>query len=139
MFREGAETAVFYLGIASSIALGDLVLGIGLGTLALLAAGFTLITLGLRLPLRPFFLASSALIYYLGFKFVGTSLHALQVAGLLQANPVPVPGSEIIGLYPTWETVLPQLALLAAAGAVLGVTFLHSRRPQGVAATPGAA
>ncbi len=122
VFREGAETAVFYLGIASSIALQDLMLGIALAVLALAAAGVALLTLGLRLPMRPFFLVSSALIYYLGFKFVGTGLHALQVAGVLGATPAPLPANDLLGFYPTWETALPQAALLLAAGLILWLT-----------------
>ncbi len=125
VFREGAETAVFYMGIASSIAMQDLLIGIGLAVVALGAAGVALLTLGLRLPLRPFFLVSSALIYYLGFKFVGTGLHALQVAGVLGATPAPLPTSDPLGFYPTWETALPQVVLLLAAGIVVWLTMRH--------------
>jgi high-affinity iron transporter len=119
VFREGAETAVFYLGIAPSISPADLLLGLGLGVLSLLVIGAALMLIGLRLPLRPFFLASSALIYYLGFKFVGTGLHALQVAGVLRATPGPLPSSDALGMYPTWETALPQVVLLVAAAAII--------------------
>jgi high-affinity iron transporter len=126
VFREGAETAVFYLGIAPSISPSDLVLGLGLGVASLAAIGAALLLIGLRLPLRPFFLASSALIYYLGFKFVGTGLHALQVAGVLRATPGPLPSSDALGVYPTWETALTQLLVLAAAAVVL---WLTTRQP----------
>jgi high-affinity iron transporter len=78
-----------------------------------------LLALGRSLPLRPFFLASSALIYYLGFKFVGTGLHALQVAGVLRATPGPLPSSDALGVYPTWETALPQVLLLVVAALVI--------------------
>jgi high-affinity iron transporter len=126
VFREGAETAVFYLGIAPSISPSDLLLGLGLGVLSLALIGAALLVIGLRLPLRPFFLASSALIYYLGFKFVGTGLHALQVAGVLPATPGPLPSSDALGVYPTWETAVPQLVVLALAAAVL---WLTTRQP----------
>lgn len=119
VFREGAETVLFYLGIAPSISTTDLVVGILLGTAILAAVGTALLLLGLRLPLRPFFLASSLLIYYLGFKFVGTGIHALQVAGVLPATPAPLPTSEFLGLFPTWQTAIPQFLLLAGAGLVL--------------------
>jgi high-affinity iron transporter len=90
-----------------------------------------LLLVGLRLPLRPFFLASSLLIYYLGFKFVGTGLHALQVAGVLRATPGPLPSSDALGLYPTWETAIPQVALLTIAAAVLWLSL--RQRPREVA------
>jgi high-affinity iron transporter len=128
VFREGAETAVFYLGIAPSISPSDLVLGLGLGVLTLIVLGGAILLVGVRIPLRPFFLASSALIYYLGFKFVGTGLHALQVSGVLPATPAPLPGSDIFGVYPTWETAVPQLVLLVGAGIVLWITLRDQRR-----------
>lgn len=127
VLREGAETAVFYLGIAPSIAPGDLLIGLGLGVLALLLVGAAVLLVGMRLPMRPFFLASSALIYYLGFKFLGTGLHSLQVAGVLPATPAPVPSSDLLGVYPTWETLLPQLALLCIAAGVLWLSLRGSR------------
>jgi len=119
VFREGAETSLFYIGIAPAIATRDLALGIGLGTVALVAIGVVMLVFGLRIPLRPFFLVSSLLLYYLAFKFIGTGIHALQVSGVLSATPAAVPSWEPIGLFPTWETTLPQLALLVIAGGVL--------------------
>ncbi|MBV9175050.1 MAG: FTR1 family iron permease [Chloroflexi bacterium] len=127
VFREGAETAVFYLGIAPSIATRDLVLGLGAGVLALVIAGVAVLLVGMRLPLRPFFMASSLLIYYLGFKFVGTGVHALQIAGILPATPAPVPTSDFLGVYPTWETLLPQVLLVLLAA---GVVWMSVRRPR---------
>jgi high-affinity iron transporter len=127
VFREGAETALFYIGIAPSIAGGDLALGIGLGTAALAVIGVVMLVFGLRIPLRPFFLVSSVLLYYLAFKFVGTGLHALQVAGALSATPAAVPSWDPVGLFPTWETTLPQLALLLLATGVLVLSRARAR------------
>src|SRR5207248_4017923 len=39
VFREGAETALFYMGIAPAIRLADLLVGIGLGTAGLVVIG----------------------------------------------------------------------------------------------------
>ena len=137
VFREGAETAVFYLGIAPGISPADLVVGLALGVLSLTAIGSAVLVVGLRLPMRPFFLASSALIYYLGFKFVGTGVHALQVAGVIRATPAPLPGSDVLGVYPTWETALPQLVLLIAACIVLWFTVRDQRQTSARAAIAG--
>src|SRR5579884_4038381 len=65
VFREGAETVLFYVGIAPSIALPDLALGVALGAAGLGAIGVLMSVFGLRIPLRPFFLVSSLLLYYL--------------------------------------------------------------------------
>lgn len=129
VFREGAETAVFYLGMASSITLEDLLLGLGLGVALLVVAAILMLFVGMKLPLRPFFQVAGLLVYYLGFKFLGTGIHALQVADMLPTSPIPaLPPLPVIGFYPTWETTLPQLALLAAAlGAFLYLRALERR------------
>jgi high-affinity iron transporter len=129
VFREGAETSLFYIGIASSIALTDLALGVGLGAAGLVLIGVAMLVFGMRIPIRPFFLISSLLLYYLAFKFIGTGLHSLQVAGVLPATPAALPAWEVVGLFPTWETTLPQLGLLALAGVVLLWSRSYARAP----------
>ncbi|MEA2638744.1 MAG: high-affinity iron transporter [Chloroflexota bacterium] len=126
VFREGAETALFYLGIAPSIAPHDLAIGLGLGAGGLAIVAVLILMLGVQIPLRPFFMISSLLLYYLAFKFIGTGIHSLQVAGGLRATPAPIPSVDLIGLYPTWETTLPQLALLLVA---IGVILWPRVRP----------
>lgn len=122
VLREGSETVLFYLGIASSIAMGDLLIGLAAGAAALVVAGVLIIGLGVRLPIRPFFLATSVLVYYLAFKFLGSGIHALQVVGIVRATPAePVPDIGVLGVFPTWETTAVQLALLGAAALVLAL------------------
>ncbi|MCO6740739.1 hypothetical protein KQH31_31655, partial [Streptomyces sp. CHA15] len=61
----------------------DLMLGI-VGALVVLAViSFVIIRLSARIPVRPFFLVASLLLYYMAFKFIGVSIHALQVTGTL--------------------------------------------------------
>jgi high-affinity iron transporter len=137
VFREGAETALFYLGIAPSIALGDLALGLAIGAAGLAALGVVMLVFGVRIPIRPFFLVTSLLVYYLAFKFVGAGIHALQVAGIVPATSGSfLPDIGFFGVFPTWETTAVQLALLAAAiGFILYERARTPRRPQGVAAS----
>jgi high-affinity iron transporter len=138
VFREGAETAVFYLGMAPSIALNDLVLGLGGGVVALAVAAVLMLGAGVRLPLRLFFRVAGLLVYYLGFKFVGTGIHALQVANAVPATPIAgMPAIPFLGIYPTWETLLPQLALLL--GALTALLYLRARDRRAAAATTTAA
>jgi high-affinity iron transporter len=131
VYREGAETTLFYIGIAPSISTTDLLLGLGLGVVALIAIAILMLGLGLQIPLKPFFLVTSLLIYYLGFKFVGAGIHALQVAGILPATPASfLPALESWGLYPTWETTVPQLALLVGAIAIVLYTRQKALRTE---------
>jgi high-affinity iron transporter len=132
VFREGAETVLFYIGIAPSIAARDLAVGVGVGILGLGILGVLMLTFGLRVPVRPFFLGTSLLIFYLAFKFIGTGVHALQVAGILGVTPASyLPASGVLGLFPVWETAAPQLVLLLAAGGVLLATQLRKSYPRG--------
>jgi high-affinity iron transporter len=142
VFREGAETTVFYLGMAPAIAAADLVLGIGIGAGILIVAAVLILVLGVRLPLRPFFRVAGLLVYYLGFKFVGAGLHALQIAGLIPSTPIGrMPSNlvlEFFGIYPTWQTLLPQLVLLLGALAAWLYLRAQDRRARAVGAAAAA-
>lgn len=128
VFREGAETVVFYLGIAPSIPLRDLLLGFAIGAGALALIAVLMLIFSVRLPLRLFFRIAGLLVAYLGFKFVGTGIHALQVAGVITSNPVPVPSIPFFGIYPTWETLLPQIILLTIGAGALIYMSIRDRR-----------
>lgn len=133
VFREGAETTLFYIGIMQSISMSDLLVGLVIATAALTLIGVLILRFGVRLPLRPFFLVASLLVFYLGFKFVGTGIHALQVAGTLPANIASfLPSIEFIGVFPTWETTIPQIILIAIAVLIV----IWTQRPAKNTATP---
>jgi high-affinity iron transporter len=120
VFREGGETVLFFLGIAPSITQQDLLIGIGAATGLLTVLTLAMLKLGLKIPLKPFFQITSGLIYYLGFKFLGSSIHALQEANILPIHTIAqLPKIRLLGLYPSWETILPQLLLLIVAIGIL--------------------
>ena len=120
VFREGGETALFYLGMASNISNADLLIGLGLGVVLLTALGFLMVVVGVRIPMRPFFTAASVLVFYLCFKFTGTGIHALQVAGVIPDGSASFLASiDAVGVYPTWPTTIAQAALLVLAAGVL--------------------
>jgi high-affinity iron transporter len=120
VFREGTETVLFFIGMASSISLTSLFLGIAVGVLILVAVAFLTLKVGLKIPMRPFFLVSSVLVFYLCFKFLGMGIHGLQLAGVLDATHVPSwPTIDFLALYSTWENIIPQVLLLILAIAVV--------------------
>ncbi len=121
IFREGAETALFYLGIGPSISASDLWIGMGIGTLALVILGVLLMVVGLRIPMGPFFTVASLLVFFLCFKFIGTGVHALQVANVLPTHSADyLPANDFLGLFPTWETTIVQaLVLVVGIGIVV--------------------
>jgi high-affinity iron transporter len=135
VFREGAETVLFYIGIAPGISTADLLAGLGVGAGGLVVLAAVMLIGGVRLPVRPFFLAATVLIYYLCIKFVGTGIHALQVSGVVSATPAPwVPSSDLFGVFPTWETTLAQLVvLLLILGWEFAPRLLHGRTAEAAA------
>lgn len=113
ILREGAETTIFYIGMAPAIQLSQLFLGIGIALVILIVLAVAIIQFSVRLPVRWFFLTATLLIYYLVFRFLGESIHALQVSATLPAHVAPdLPALSWLGLYPTWETFVPQMAVL---------------------------
>lgn len=130
VYREGAETALFYQALFDEgprVAL-PISLGIVLG-FAALAVIFTLFyRYGVRIPLRPFFSVTSVLLYYMAFVFMGKGVRELQEGNAMPITLIPgFPHVEALGLYPTWQTVLAQLVLLALFVFALAKTFWPKR------------
>ncbi|GGE06757.1 ferrous iron permease EfeU [Marinithermofilum abyssi] len=132
VLREGAETVIFYLGMIGSISTQNLILGIGAATLILVALGIAMIRFSVKLPMRPFFLTVSALIYYLAFKFTGESIHALQVVKKVESTHITgVPELEFFGMYPTLETIAVQAVVFGVI--LLSVLWTRHKQAQSVA------
>lgn len=133
VIREGAETIIFYMGMAASIRLSDLIMGIG-GALILLAIiAYAIIKLSNRIPIRPFFLVASLLLYYMAFKFIGASIHSLQVTGSLASHSSDyLLYAPQLGIYASWETTIPQLIVLA----VILINFIRNTRKRSVKPLP---
>lgn len=113
ILREGAETAIFYIGMAPAIDTSQMLIGMGAALLILVVLAVAIIQFSVRLPVRWFFLTATLLIYYLVFRFLGESIHSLQVSAALGAHVVPsLPTIGWLGMYPTWETFIPQLVVL---------------------------
>ncbi|WP_035322542.1 FTR1 family iron permease [Peribacillus kribbensis] len=115
VFREGTETVLFFIGMASSIKLAELILGIVIGLLILAVLSYLILKVGLKIPMRPFFLVSSILMFYLCIKFTGMGIHGLQLAGLLPATQAPIPTIDFFAVYSTWESFTPQIILVIIA------------------------
>jgi len=129
VFREGTETVLFMIGMASSISLGSLLGGIGIGVGLLIVIAFLILKIGLRIPMRPFFLVSSIFVFYLCFKFAGMGVHGLQLAGYLPATTASwLPSWDFVALYPTLESAIPQFILLVGALAAVLMDRLKTRK-----------
>nr|WP_269669354.1 FTR1 family protein [Mammaliicoccus sciuri] len=116
VFREGAETIIFYLGIVGKISTWSLILGIIFASviLALIAIFFNQITKWI--PIHRLFFIMSLFIFILAFKILGVSIHTLQILNIVPQHTINhLPFIDLIGFYPTYETLIPQLALVILA------------------------
>jgi high-affinity iron transporter len=130
VYREGAETALFYQALFNEGP--HVVLPISLGIVAgfiALAVIFTLFyRFGVKIPLRPFFSVTSMLLYYMAFVFMGKGIRELQEGDIISLSAIRgFPHVEWLGLYPSWEGVLAQLALLLLLVFALLKTFWPKR------------
>jgi high-affinity iron transporter len=130
VYREGAETALFYQAMFhdSAGSGGAILLGMFVG-FAVLAVIFTLFyRFGVRIPLRPFFAVTSVLLYYMAFVFMGKGIRELQEGNVVGITAIPwFPHVEPMGIFPTVETLLGQLVLLVLFVFALAKTFWPKR------------
>ena len=130
VYREGAETALFYQALFNegpNVAF-PLSMGIVAGFVAL-GVIFTLFyRFGVKIPLRPFFSVTSVLLYLMAFVFMGKGIRELQEGNAIPLTAIPgFPHSELLGLYPSWQGVLAQLALLLLFAFAVLKTFWPKR------------
>lgn len=134
VYREGFETVLFYQALlVSGGSIGGTLLPVVLGIVAggiLLAIVYVAINRwGVRLPLRPFFGATSAFLYYMAFVFAGKGVAELQAGRVLPTTMlIGWPRVPALGIYPTLESVTAQGILVALAVFALAWFIVRRRR-----------
>lgn len=140
VYREGAETALFYQALfrQPGPVTSPLVLGMVAGFAALTLIFILFYRFGVRIPMRPFFGVTSALLYAMAFVFMGKGLRELQEGNAVSLTLLPGwPSVDALGIFPSRETMIGQgimLALLAFA-----VVRTLARRREEPAAAPAPA
>lgn len=113
VFREGAETIIFYVGVAPNMPTFDFILGIVLALAILTIVAFVLFKMSVRIPIHKFFLVATIFIYVLAFKIIGASIHKLQLTNDLPTHIIhELPVISSVGFYPTVETIIGQFILI---------------------------
>ena len=124
VYREGAEVILFYQALFNN-AVGDVDMiwaGFVTACVALALIFFLMQRGALRIPIGPFFKVTSAFLFILAVTFLGGGLKELQEADVISTSvieAVPVPSIDLLGLYPTYETIVPQILLILAAVAMV--------------------
>ena len=126
VYREGFETVLFYkaLYLYAGDTTAGIIPGFLAGTLVLAVVYFMINRLGMRIPVKWFFVITSAFLYYMAFMFMGKGLHEMQMGGVLTMTRADfAPEIPWLGMYPTWETFIGQMVLVAAYMGALFYTF----------------
>lgn len=132
VYREGAETVLFYLALIgdANTTSGHLsvLAGFGVGCVILLVAYLVMRFTVVKLPLKPFFIFTGGFMYLMAFVFAGKSVLELIEGKLFEPTLLPgVPEISWLGIYPYVETLIPQGVLLIAALVALWVMQWRSR------------
>lgn len=115
VYREVFETVLFYAALWTGGNGWPLLAGLATGIVLLAIITALLLRTSTRLPIGTFFAASSLLIAVLAVVLAGKGIAALQEAGWVQATPLAIPRIDILGVLPTWQTMLAQLGVAAIA------------------------
>lgn len=114
VYREVFETILFYAALWAQ-GNGLAMLGGAAAAAALLAVlAWIMLRYSTRLPITQFFSWSAILIAILAVVLAGKGIAGLQEAGILGVVPLSgIPRIQMLGLFPTTETVVAQLVAMA--------------------------
>ena len=139
VYREGFETILFYKALLTSAgsagggggsAAGPVTAGILLGAVALVIVYIGINRFGMKVPLKPFFAVTSAMLYYMAFVFAGKGIADLQESGVLGTSVVEwAPRIPVLGIYPTVQSLALQFLLIVLL--LVAVVWLQRNRFSG--------
>ena len=121
VFREGAEVILFYQPMLATGNTAYVWGGFATGCVVLAVVFILIRFLSIKLPLKPFFLATSILMFFMSISFLGSGIKEL-IEGNVFTSTSPewlqkiIPYNnvmDVLGIYPILETLIPQLILLA--------------------------
>lgn len=118
VFREGAETILFYQALLfdakTNLDYSFILAGL-VGGLVILSILYYLLKNGaLKIPLKQFFYITSYVIFYMVFVFMGKGVGELIEAKVITPSLIPFDFDGILwlGIYPYYESIIPQFMVL---------------------------
>lgn len=121
VYREVFETVLFYAALWTPNNGSYLLAGLGTGIALLAVIAIVMLKTSARLPISRFFAVSSALVAILAVILMGKGIAALQEAGMLGSTPLSIPRIDLLGIYPSLQTISAQLIVLLII--IVSVTF----------------
>lgn len=115
VYREVFETILFYMALWAQGSHGAVIAGAGAGAVALVGIGWVMLRWSRVLSIGKFFSWSSILMALLAVVLVGKGVKGLQEAGLIDVRTISsVPSFDLLGLFPTVQTVTGQVLMIVA-------------------------
>nr|WP_261798272.1 FTR1 family protein [Campylobacter volucris] len=136
VFREGAETILFYQALLfdakTNLDYSFILAGLASG-LIILSILYYLLKIGaLKIPLKQFFYITSYIIFYMVFVFMGKGIGELIEAKVITPSLVPFDFDGILwlGIYPYYESIIPQFMVLILLVVGIFITKQISNRKE---------
>ncbi|WP_107686258.1 FTR1 family iron permease [Campylobacter concisus] len=135
VFREGAETVLFYqaliFGAKDSAGYSMIAAGFVIGLVVLLVVYFLFKIFAVKIPIKPFFIFTSAIIFYMSIVFVGKGVGELVegkifIPTIINGLSFPDWMRDWLGLQPYYESLVPQIIMVLAL--VIGIVIMKSKQ-----------
>ena len=135
VFREGAETVLFYQSLIfdAKDSSGYSAIGAGfvIGLVILLVVYFVFKKFSIKIPIKPFFIFTSAIIFYMSIVFVGKGVMELVegkifVPTIINGLEFPQWMGDWFGLKPYYESLIPQILMITAL--VVGIVIMKRKQ-----------
>ncbi len=133
VFREGAEVVLFLYPLVLSSDPMVIWGGILAGFVVLAIIFIVMRVFSIKLPLKPFFMVMSILMFIMSISFLGSGINELIEGNVIVGTYIPwIPtGNElltILGINPWVETIVPQILLLIVTIIIFIVHFRKEKK-----------
>jgi len=135
VFREGAEVILFYQAMfagssGSAGTISAVIVGMVISVILLVFVYKAIILTGKKLPLKPFFMATSILMFVMVVSFVGGGISEFVDAGWISPHVINgVPTISLLGIYPYTESLIGQgIALVIVIFSLVLGTMISKKR-----------
>lgn len=131
VFREGAETVIFYQAIFSMVSgsTSGIWWGAACAAVVLVIVFLLIRCTSVNMPIRPFFIVTSVFMAVLVVIFAGGGVHALIEGDAVNGTYLKgVPTSDWLGLYPYVETIAAQAAAAIVVITLTAVALIKEAR-----------
>ena len=131
VYREGAETVLFYLALLfdakTPAATSMVAAGFVAGLVALIVVYVIIKRFSLKIAIKPFFIATSVIIFYMSVVFVGKGVMELVEGKVFVPTVIDgLPTITWIGFYPYVQSLVPQAVMIVLL--IAGILILKNKQ-----------